>query len=96
MLEGMPLTEVSPGVWSNGHLRFDPLEGKIAQRPAWEIRLASSGQDAMSVGQIRFHGLWREYVLFTSAGYVFACDCLQDIAQFCRDRTKEWSRSNTS
>lgn len=89
MLEGTPVTEISPRTWSNGHLRFDPMEGKIAQRLAWEIRLASSDTEAMPVGQIRYHGLWREYVLFTSQGFIFACDCLRDIAQFCEDRTEE-------
>lgn len=89
MPEGTPLTQVN-GLWTNGHLRFDPIVPSIwPPRPGWDIRLASSRADAEPVGRIRWHGLWREFVLRTAEGYVFAHDCLSDIAQFCRDRNAE-------
>lgn len=85
-LEGIPLTQVN-GLWTNGHLRFDPIVPSIwPPRPGWDIRLASSKVDAEPVGRIRWHGLWREFVFRTTEGYVFAQDCLSDITQFCRDR----------
>jgi hypothetical protein len=92
MAEGTPLTEISPDVWSNGHLRFDPMEYREGKRPVWIMRLASSDQDAAPVGYIKWHGPWAQFVLWTVAEYVFAHDCLQDIAQFCRDRTTELQR----
>jgi hypothetical protein len=79
---GIPLTQID-GVWTNGHLRFDPaIRG-------WRIRLASSSPRAKPVGKILWHVMWIEYVFHTSGGYCFAPDCLADIAQFCRDRTAE-------
>ena len=76
------LTQIDPLVWTNGHLWFDPtVRGR---RRAWEIRLVGSDAGAEPVGWIRWHGLWREYVLRTRADYVFAHDCLSDISVLIR------------
>lgn len=82
MPEGIPLCEID-GVWTNGHLRFDPAS------KGWEVRLASSGTDAEPVGRISWHWYWQEWVLRTADGYAFAHECLSDIARFCQDRNKE-------
>jgi hypothetical protein len=73
------LIEITPDTWSNGHLRFDRAGGPAA-RPAWDIRLAATGRAAAPVGHLRWNSIWREYVLLTREGYIFAHDCLDDIS----------------
>jgi hypothetical protein len=80
------------GYWTNGHLRFDPLPPRPNGYARWAIRLASSLPTAQPIGFVKWHGLWREFVLSTCDGYIFAPDCLRDIAQFCVDRTAFLSR----
>jgi hypothetical protein len=75
-----PLKEIAPLTWSNGHLRFDPSQRRSG-KPAWRVILAASDPDCDPVAHIRWHGLWGEYVLFTRRGYIFAHDCLADIAE---------------
>ena len=78
-----PLTEIEPGLWSNGHLRFDPVQ---RQSLAWEIRLADNPKNSEPVAYIRWNGIFREYVLLTKAVYIFGWDCLEDISHFIDDR----------
>lgn len=79
---GHALREIAPGIWSNGHLRFDPVTR--GRRRAFEIRMASASTASPPVGHIRFNPIWREFVLLTRADQVFAHDCLDDIAALLR------------
>jgi hypothetical protein len=75
------LRQIGPDTWSNGHLRFDP-SGRPSYRRSWDIRLAGTG--GAPVGHLRWNSIWREYVLLTRPGYIFAHDCLDDISQLLR------------
>jgi hypothetical protein len=85
------LRQTGPETWSNGHLRFDPVdETDPFYRRRWDIRLHSAAIAAQPVAVVKWHGPWHEYVLYTSGpGFLFAHDCLEDIIQFLRDRTAE-------
>jgi hypothetical protein len=75
------LRQIGPDTWSNGHLRFDPAQRPFCRR-SWDIRLAGTGGEP--VGHLRWNSIWREYVLLTREGYIFAHDCLDDISQLLR------------
>lgn len=68
------LKEISPQTWSNGHLEFRP-----AKPNAWDILLGPQ-----PVAHIRWNSVWKEYVLLTRNQYIFAEDCLEDIAKLLR------------
>lgn len=79
---GHALIEIAPGVWSNGHLRFDPVTR--GRRRAWEVRMASASAMSPPIAHIRFNPIWREFALLTRADQVFAHDCLNNIAALLR------------
>lgn len=72
------LREIAPGTWSNGHLIFQPSQRRSG-RPAWDVVLA--GHPAAPVAHLRWNSVWREYALLTRAEFIFAHDCLADIAR---------------
>jgi hypothetical protein len=81
---GIPL-QIIDGAWTNGHLRFD-----LAGEDRWAVRLATTSREALPVGYVQWFGLWGHYALRTSMmGATLAPECLDDIAQFCRDRGAE-------
>jgi hypothetical protein len=75
-LKAIPLTEVRPGLWSNGHLRFDPGKKPLS----WDIRL--EGRDGVPVAHVRWNGVFGEFIMYTREGYIFGWDCLNDISDF--------------
>ena len=84
----MKLTEISPNIWSNGHIRFDPA----GRNNSWDIRFATALVDAPVIGYIRWNSVWREYVLYTRANHIFAHDCLADISELLKtlnDRSRK-------
>ena len=76
-LKAIPLQEKN-GVWTNGHLRFDPAPGRYR----WDIRLAADSFDAQPVAHVRWNGVFGQFVMFTREGYIFGWDCLNDISDF--------------
>ena len=77
---GHALQHLGLGVWGNGHLRFVP-EWRH-RKLAWNILLAGVPHTAKPVAHIRWHPTWKEYVLYTRDGHIFAIDCLADIRKF--------------
>ena len=75
-LKAIPLQEVN-GVWTNGHLRFDPVG-----HYRWDVHLVGDSMDARPVARVRWNGVFGEFVMFTQEGYVFGWDCLNDISDF--------------
>lgn len=75
------LALIGSDTWSNGHLRFDPM-GPRSGKPSWDIVMHAT--NSLPVGYLRWNSVWREYVLLTREGYIFAEDCLTDIATLLR------------
>jgi hypothetical protein len=51
----------------------------------WQV---SSKHDDSVLGLIKWFGRWRRYTFFPASETAFECDCLSDIAQFCKDATQ--------
>jgi hypothetical protein len=76
---GMPLREIAPNTWSNGHIRFDPVQrGKLM----WDVRMATAPSDAPPIAHVRWNGAFGEHILYTRDGQIFGWDCLDDISKF--------------
>jgi len=49
----------------------------------WDVRNAENGS---LLGQVRWHGAWRQYVYSTAADVVWNPACLDELAAFIRDQ----------
>lgn len=48
--------------------------------------------DNCSLGLIQWKASWRKYAFFPYADTCFEWDCLNDIATFCKEETKEYKK----
>lgn len=81
---GQPLQEIGPNIWSNGHIRFDPIR---KHKLEWAVRFAVAPTSAPPIAHVRWNGAFGEHVLFTRDGQIFGWDCLDDIAMFLIEQT---------
>jgi hypothetical protein len=71
-----------------GYLRFELRETPGRSTEVWDVLSRRSGA---VLGQIRWYGAWRQYVLHPDPTAIFSGDCLHDIADFARQRTRMWA-----
>lgn len=50
----------------------------------WTVRNSDNGA---LLGEIRWHGPWRQYTFVPAPFTIFEEECLRDIANFCQDST---------
>lgn len=62
----------------NKYIRFEPLESKT-KTGVWWIR--NNKSDAV-LGEIKWHGAWRQYCFYPAALTIFNRDCLDTINEF--------------
>ena len=66
------------------------IEFKVSERKpktnVWDV-LVKDG--ASTLGQVRWFGRWRCYAFYPEPDTVYEQQCLRDIADFCKDETKE-------
>lgn len=67
------------------YLRFDDLFSTGKTR----IVAVVSAKHGFQLGQIRWYGRWRQYVLFPDEATVFNPECLREIAEYIRSMMKE-------
>jgi hypothetical protein len=88
---GIPL-QIIDGTWTNGHFQFDP-DGE----DKWAVRLAGTSREGPRIGEVYWFGVWKRGVRIRGfyalrmwvQDVALAPECLDDIAQFCRDRGAE-------
>ena len=63
------------------------LEGRSTE--AWRVE---AREDGVELGYIKFYPRWRKFAFYPLNDTLYEADCLHDIADFCKERTKEfWS-----
>jgi len=72
------------------HIEFEKIEQK-QKTSVWECR---NHHDDTRIGEVKWHGPWRQYCFFTMNDYLFAKSCLDDISAFIQqlmdDRKVKW------
>jgi hypothetical protein len=61
------------------------LKGRSTE--AWRVE---SREDRVELGYIKFYPRWRKFAFFPLNDTLYEADCLHDIADFCKERTREF------
>lgn len=72
------------GKWTTAHYIGSSPSGKT---DIWEIRSVATG-GAELLGEVRWYGRWRQYVLHPADDTIWNPDCLDEVGAFMRGRTR--------
>lgn len=70
------------------NLKFDVAMSPANRKTRVWLVLSTHG-DRPCLGQVRWYGTWRQYVFFPQDSTIFSASCLEELAEFCKSKTKE-------
>lgn len=62
---------------------------EIADTGKTKIWSVDNTNDGSHIGQVKWHGPWRKYVLRPASNTIWSPDCLAEVAKFIEFRMKE-------
>lgn len=65
-------------------------EAPIEKGRKTKVFLVNSMGENSFLGLIKWYSHWRKYCFFPAEQTIFEWDCLCDIAEFCKEQTKEY------
>ena len=68
---------------------------KVGDTGKTEIFEVRSVSNRSVLGVVKWHGAWRQYVLFTAPHVIFNIDCLNTITTFINGLMMDWRSRNT-
>lgn len=66
------------------HLNFIKVESTLLEKRKTGIYQVYSTYDDSFLGEVRWYGAWRQYVLFAEDGSFWSDDCLEEVAQYIK------------
>lgn len=70
------------------HIYFEKVETtKPRKTEIWECR---HNEDDYFLGEVKWHGAWRQYCFFPEEQLVFSRSCLIDISHFIQQLMDDW------
>lgn len=66
------------------HLLFRDLTALNTERKTRIYQVCSKHDDSI-LGEVRWHGPWRQYVFIPLDGCIWSHDCLHDLSEFIKE-----------
>ena len=76
------------------HFRWFYLERRFDGKRITPTYTVVSKQSNTAIGEIKWHGAWRQFCIFFKAETVYNTDCLKDILDFIKQLNYDWKNNS--